>query len=106
MLPTVNSMQEAVQRNSFGQFYVKSTDSNILTFYSYLTQVNGDVTFGTFYDTTQCPLLQSPLIGSPEVYWWPAFNLLLARKSDGYDWKSYKFTSNVIGVAQTKANYD
>jgi len=38
-------------------------------------------------------------MGSHEVYYWPRFKLLLARLLDGYTFKLYRFTPNVVAVA-------
>jgi hypothetical protein len=39
-------------------------------------------------------------MGSHEVYYWPHFNVILARLGDGYTFKVYRFTPNVISVAK------
>lgn len=44
MLPDRNPNQVGVQRNTFGQFLVKSTALNALSFYSY-KKSGSDVTF-------------------------------------------------------------
>lgn len=80
---------------------------NVISFYSFIpSTTSADVTFQKFYDTSLDPTLESTFLGSPEIYWWPEQELLMVRRVDGYDWKTYKFTSDVIGVAQNKNLYN
>jgi hypothetical protein len=44
-------------------------------------------------------------LGSPEIYWWPEFKVLMARKIDGFGWQTFKVDSNVVDVAQNPTNY-
>ena len=94
--------QNSVQRNTFGQYYVKNTDQTILSFYSYVAS-SGDVTFDNFYSTNTAST--TALMGSPEIYWWPKYQVLMARMVDGSYWQTFKFTSDVVGVASTPASY-
>lgn len=59
-----NTNQVAVQRNTFGPLFVKSSLPNQLSFYTYIGTL-----FMNFF-TTSNPM-NSVLLGSPEVYWWP-----------------------------------
>lgn len=60
---------EAIQRNSFGSFYVKSTDLNKLSFYAYQKTDADNIEFKKIHDTDSAG--ETALLGSPEVYWWP-----------------------------------
>ena len=44
-------------------------------------------------------------MGSPELYWWPKFQMLLVRNANGYDWKTFKVTKNVVDVAMNPWKY-
>lgn len=83
--------------------FVKSTDVNKLSFYSYALS-GSDIVFQKVYDTSTN--LAPALIGSPEVYFWPKLQVLLAREQDGFRWASYKVTSTdaglIVGAGLTK----
>lgn len=98
MRPTANVNQEGVQRNTFGPLFIKSTSPTQLSFYTYIgTQ------FLKFFTTSGSSI--SRLLGTPEVYWWPKFQTLMARKIDGSDWKTFRVNSNVVDIAMNPQNY-
>jgi hypothetical protein len=88
-----------IQRGTFGPFLVRTDSTKELGFYSFLeSDSSTDVTFGTFYSTLD--IAPAEFMGSHEVYYWPHFNVILARLGDGYTFKVYRFTPNVISVAK------
>lgn len=83
--------QQSVQRNTFGQYYVKNTDQTILSFYSYVAGASSaEVTFKKFYSTDT--EIATAFMGSPEIYWWPKYQVLMARMVNGLYWKTFKFS--------------
>ena len=88
-----------IQRGTFGPFLVRTDSTKELGFYSFLeSDSSPDVTFGKFYSTLD--IAPAEFMGSHEVYYWPHFNVILARLGDGYTFKVYRFTPNVISVAK------
>ena len=88
-----------IQRGTFGAFLVRTDSTKELGFYSFLeSDSSPDVTFGKFYSTLD--IAPAEFMGSHEVYYWPHFNVILARLGDGYTFKVYRFTPNVISVAK------
>ena len=93
-----------IQRGTFGPFLVRTDNKTSLGFYSFLeSSTSSDVTFGKFYSTKD--ILPAEFMGSHEVYYWPRFNVILARLGDGYTFKVYRFTPNVISVANDKTQF-
>jgi hypothetical protein len=87
------------QRNTFGPLKISATGESELSFYTYI-----GTEFKYFYRIRGSEV--PPLIGSPEIYWWPKYQILMARKADGYDWKTYKVTKDVVDVAQNPQKYN
>jgi|LauGreDrversion4_2_1035121.scaffolds.fasta_scaffold102343_5 hypothetical protein len=44
-------------------------------------------------------------MGGHEVYYWARFKVVLARLSDGYTFKLYRFTPNVVAASQDKTQF-
>lgn len=42
-------------------------------------------------------------MGSAEVCWWPNYQVLMARRIDGLNWKTYTFTQNVVAAGTNPA---
>jgi hypothetical protein len=75
-----------------------------LGFYSFLeASGSNDVTFGKFYSTDSVG--PAEFMGNHEVYYWPRFKVILARLGDGYTFKLYRFTPDVISVAKDKTQF-
>jgi hypothetical protein len=98
MRPSINTNQEAVQRNTFGPLYIKTTEPNKLSFYTYV-----GTEFKKIY-TTSNPL-DTVFLGSPEVFWWPDYSALMVRKIGGFDWQTFRVNSNIVDIAANPNSY-
>ena len=65
--------------------------------------MSSDVTFGKFY--TAKDVAPAEFMGGHEVYYWPRFKVILARLGDGYTFKLYRFTPNVISVSKDTTQF-
>eukprot|EP00347_Sterkiella_histriomuscorum_P020690 403336851 len=98
-------------RGMFGKYLVSLSPVNkqMMEFYALSSGITGvtagDIMFEKFTSTSASNVSPNLFEGSHEVYWWPYMKQAIAKYRDGFNWKAFGFTKNVIGYAQTPASY-